>query len=344
MTPAVFPIFILSLTGALPTADLHDYALLRRQPGAGARARASAASRCSRATRARSRSSSIRRKLTGDRPDRATTSPTRCKAQNTMLPGRPLPRSRACSTWCSRPASGQIVDADRGRRRSGHGRRDDPRRRPRHASCRVRRIARCSSPATAATRSSISDLAADRRQHPRRSRAASTRALARSATDAAGRHPRSAEVYDLAEFVADAIANVRDAILIGGLLAVVVLLVFLRDWRLTLVAALTLPLAVVPTFLFMWLFGETINLMSMGGLAVAIGLVIDDAVVVVENIHRAVRRRRRAAVVEARAGADGAAGRLDADHGGRVRAARRCCPAWRASSSAPCRSRCRSRC
>ena len=64
------------------------------------------------------------------------------------------------------------------------------------------------------------------------------------------------------------------------------LLVFLRDWRLTLVAAITLPLTVVPTFLFMWLFGESINLMSMGGLAVAIGLVIDDAVVVVENIHR----------------------------------------------------------
>ena len=64
------------------------------------------------------------------------------------------------------------------------------------------------------------------------------------------------------------------------------LLVFLRDWRLTMIAAVTLPMAVIPTFVFMWLFGGTINLMSMGGLAVAIGLVIDDAVVVVENIHR----------------------------------------------------------
>src|SRR5262245_15030065 len=93
-------------------------------------------------------------------------------------------------------------------------------------------------------------------------------------------------VYDLAEFVEESIASVRDAILIGGLLAVVVLLVFLRSWRLTMIAAITLPLAVVPTFAFMWLFGGTINLMSMGGLAVAIGLVIDDAVVVVENVHR----------------------------------------------------------
>jgi len=93
-------------------------------------------------------------------------------------------------------------------------------------------------------------------------------------------------VYDLAEFVSEAIASVRDAILIGGVLAIIVLIVFIRNLRLTLVAALTLPLAVIPTFVFMRIFGGTINQMSMGGLAVAIGLVIDDAVVVVENIHR----------------------------------------------------------
>ena len=94
------------------------------------------------------------------------------------------------------------------------------------------------------------------------------------------------KTYDLAEFVATAIANVRDAILIGSALAVIVLLVFLRDWRLTLVASVTLPLTVMTTFLVMRWLGETINVMSMGGLAVAIGLVIDDAVVVVENIYR----------------------------------------------------------
>ena len=94
------------------------------------------------------------------------------------------------------------------------------------------------------------------------------------------------KTYDLAEFVATAIANVRDAILIGSLLAVIVLLVFLRDWRLTLVASVTLPLTVMTTFLVMRWLGETINVMSMGGLAVAIGLVIDDAVVMVENIYR----------------------------------------------------------
>ena len=101
---------------------------------------------------------------------------------------------------------------------------------------------------------------------------------------------RITKVYDLADFVSAAITNVRDAILLGGLLAVVVLLVFLRDLRLTLIAALTLPMAIVPTFVFMRMFGGSINLMSMGGLAIAIGLVIDDAVVVVEGIHRQAHR------------------------------------------------------
>src|SRR6185295_4686971 len=95
----------------------------------------------------------------------------------------------------------------------------------------------------------------------------------------------------------DAIGSVRDAILVGGALAVLVLFAFLRRWRVTLIAALTLPLTVVSTFLFMHLAGESINLMSMGGLAVAIGLVIDDAVVVVENIHRRLGRGEGATAV-----------------------------------------------
>jgi len=107
------------------------------------------------------------------------------------------------------------------------------------------------------------------------------------------------KVYDLAEFVRASIANVRDAILIGGFLAVVILLLFLRDWRLTLVASVTLPLAVLITFVVMRLFGESINLMSMGGLAVAIGLVIDDAVVVVEGIHRRVQEGSATPVADA---------------------------------------------
>jgi CzcA family heavy metal efflux pump len=109
---------------------------------------------------------------------------------------------------------------------------------------------------------------------------------------------RITKVYDLAEFVASSIANVRDAILVGGILAILVLVVFLRNVRMTVIASLTLPITVLATFLFMLPFGASINLMSMGGLAVAIGLVIDDAVVIVENIHRKSRAGLGRAAVE----------------------------------------------
>jgi CzcA family heavy metal efflux pump len=97
---------------------------------------------------------------------------------------------------------------------------------------------------------------------------------------------RISKVYDLAAFVREAVRSVAEAIIIGSVLAVLVLLVFLRDWRATFVAALTLPLTIVGSFFILHLAGGTVNLMSMGGLAIAIGLVIDDAIVVVENIHR----------------------------------------------------------
>ncbi len=93
-------------------------------------------------------------------------------------------------------------------------------------------------------------------------------------------------VYDLAQFVRDAIGNVRDAILIGAFLAVLILYAFLREGRTTLIAAISLPLSVVGTFFFVKILGGTLNLMSLGGLAIAIGLIIDDAVVVIENIYR----------------------------------------------------------
>jgi CzcA family heavy metal efflux pump len=93
-------------------------------------------------------------------------------------------------------------------------------------------------------------------------------------------------VYDLAEFVREAVASVRDAVLVGALLAIVILFLFLREGRSTVIAAITLPIAMIGTFFFMKLFGGTLNLMSLGGMAIAIGLVIDDSVVVVENIYR----------------------------------------------------------
>jgi CzcA family heavy metal efflux pump len=93
-------------------------------------------------------------------------------------------------------------------------------------------------------------------------------------------------VYDQAALVRESLATVRDAMLVGAALAVLILFGFLGRWRSTAVAALSLPLAVLGTLVGLRLTGQSLNLMSMGGLAVAIGLIIDDAVVVVENIER----------------------------------------------------------
>lgn len=94
--------------------------------------------------------------------------------------------------------------------------------------------------------------------------------------------------YDQSELVRDSISSVRDAILIGLILACVILFLFLRDWTSSVVAGLVIPVTVAVTILFLWIIGESFNLMTLGGLAAAIGLVIDDAIVVVENVvlHR----------------------------------------------------------
>jgi CzcA family heavy metal efflux pump len=93
-------------------------------------------------------------------------------------------------------------------------------------------------------------------------------------------------VYDQGVLVRTAIANVRDAIVIGGFMSVLVLILFLKSIRATAIAALSIPLSLVISFVFLYLGSDTLNLMSLGGLAVAIGLIIDDTVVVIENIAR----------------------------------------------------------
>ncbi len=94
--------------------------------------------------------------------------------------------------------------------------------------------------------------------------------------------------YDQSQLVRDSITSVRDAILIGIILASIIIVVFLRDWRSSLIAGLVIPITVLVTFVFLYLTGQSFNLMTLGGLAAAVGLVIDDAIVVVENIvlHR----------------------------------------------------------
>ncbi|HVX39454.1 MAG TPA: efflux RND transporter permease subunit, partial [Gemmatimonadaceae bacterium] len=91
--------------------------------------------------------------------------------------------------------------------------------------------------------------------------------------------------YDQARFVSDSVNGTRDAILIGVGLAALVLLVFLRKWRLTLIAVVAIPLTVAIVALFLSVLGQTINLMTLAGVAAALGLIADDAIVVIEDIE-----------------------------------------------------------
>ena len=104
--------------------------------------------------------------------------------------------------------------------------------------------------------------------------------------------------YDQSEIVNDSISSVRDAILIGLVLASLILVLFLRDWGTSLVAGLVIPATVAITFIALRVLGESFNLMTLGGLAAAVGLVIDDAIVVVENIitHRDSGKSRAEAI------------------------------------------------
>jgi CzcA family heavy metal efflux pump len=104
--------------------------------------------------------------------------------------------------------------------------------------------------------------------------------------------------YDQSELVNGSIKSVRDAILVGLVLAAVILVLFLRDWGTSVVAGLVIPLTIAVTFIALRAIGQSFNLMTLGGLAAAVGLVIDDAIVVVENIvlHRDAGQPRSEAI------------------------------------------------
>ena len=97
-------------------------------------------------------------------------------------------------------------------------------------------------------------------------------------------------VYDQSRFISSAIGEVRDAALIGGILAILVLYLFLRDARATMITGIAIPVSVIGTFVLMYAFDLSLNIMSLGGIALAVGMLVDNAVVVLENI---VRHRER---------------------------------------------------
>ena len=94
--------------------------------------------------------------------------------------------------------------------------------------------------------------------------------------------------YDQSDIVTQSIASVRDAIVVGLFLAGLIIWLFLRDWGTAVMTGLVVPVTMVVTFIVMKVLGQSFNLMTLGGLAAAVGLVIDDKIVVVENIvlHR----------------------------------------------------------
>jgi CzcA family heavy metal efflux pump len=104
--------------------------------------------------------------------------------------------------------------------------------------------------------------------------------------------------YDQSQLVSASIKSVRDAIVIGVVFAAIILFLFLRDWGTSIVAGLVIPVTIAVTFIVLRAIGQSFNLMTLGGLAAAVGLVIDDAIVVVENIvlHRDAGQSRAEAI------------------------------------------------
>jgi len=113
--------------------------------------------------------------------------------------------------------------------------------------------------------------------------------------------PKAVELrpfYDQSLIVNESIKSVRDAILLGLVLASLIMVLFLRDWGTSLVAGLVIPATIALTFIALRAMNQSFNLMTLGGLAAAVGLVIDDAIVVVENIvmHRDAGQSRAEAI------------------------------------------------
>jgi HAE1 family hydrophobic/amphiphilic exporter-1 len=100
-------------------------------------------------------------------------------------------------------------------------------------------------------------------------------------------------VRDMSEFIKASIRSVEEHLIVGSILAAAVVLVFLWNWRSTFIAAIAIPTSIIATFGLIWFQGFTLNSMTMLALTLAVGIVIDDAIVVLENIYRFVEEKGR---------------------------------------------------
>jgi len=104
-------------------------------------------------------------------------------------------------------------------------------------------------------------------------------------------------VYDQSTFISSAVSDVRLAAILGGLIAIFVLYGFLRDARATTIVGIAIPVSVIGTFLLMYTNGISLNIMSLGGIALAVGMLVDNSIVVLENIVR--KREQGEGILEA---------------------------------------------
>src|SRR5690606_6183039 len=104
-------------------------------------------------------------------------------------------------------------------------------------------------------------------------------------------------VMDTSIFIRSSIKSITESLLIGGIVSILVLALFLRSLRPVFVISVSIPIAVISTFTLMYFTGETLNLISMGGLALGIGMMVDSSIVILENIFT--HRQRGASLIDA---------------------------------------------
>jgi len=100
-------------------------------------------------------------------------------------------------------------------------------------------------------------------------------------------------IFDSSEFITGSINNLTNALLFAGIFVVLVVLFFLGRWRATFIVVLTIPVALIVAFIYLFLSGNSINIISLSSLSIAIGMVVDDAIVILENITRHIERKSR---------------------------------------------------
>ncbi len=97
-------------------------------------------------------------------------------------------------------------------------------------------------------------------------------------------------IFDTSEFIVDSIDNLTDVLIYAGIFVVLVVLLFLGKWRATLIIFLTIPISLITAFIYLDIAGNTLNIISLSSLAIAMGMVVDDAIVVLENITKHIER------------------------------------------------------